>query len=126
MDLVIDGTHEEQTAVMKTSIIDLWNAVKGNGKPGLEEKVVSVDRRLDKIDSALYTSILWGKIVAGILTLFFLAVTAYFTSLEIRGKSDLVIPKAIHPNAGEVITAQKGLASQDSINNEESRPWQSH
>ena len=110
MELRIEGTHEEQTAVMKQSIIDLWGCIKGNGKPGLESDIVTVHRALDKIDTALDTSIFWGKVVAGILTLFFVAATAYFTSLEIRGKSKNITPPSIGSSVEKPAYAVRGHA----------------
>ena len=127
MELRIEGTHQEQAAVMKQAIIDLWGSVKGYGKQGLEADVVTasrrldridtnLSRRLDRIDTAFNTSIFWGKVVAGILTLFFAGAVAYFTSLEIRGKAKSIVPPPIGQTTKNPAYAMRNQTQDAGIN----------
>ena len=107
-ELKIEGTHAEQFAQMKNALRDLWLLLKGNGKDGLEADMVTVQKSLVRIDVAMHTSIFWGKMIAGLITLFFLAATAYFTSLEWRKRTELVVPPIIvpHQTTGQLYNAR--------------------
>ena len=107
-DLTIDGSPAEQAAIMKTSLIELWKIVRGNGVPGLQGDVMDIKLNLAEMKAMLKASIFWGKVLAGLLTLMFVGATAYFTSLEVRGKQSIIShpPQTFHSDTGESVYAK--------------------
>ena len=92
-ELQIDGSFEEQWGTMKTAVIRLVADMDGNGKVGVKGDVANIKNTLTRIEAYGRASAFWGKVVAGLLTLIFLAATAYFASLEVRGKVGLLYPQ---------------------------------
>jgi len=93
VDLEIEGTAEEQFAQMKTASRDLWSVVKGNGKDGLVRDVEKLERRVTKAESYAEATLFWVKAVAGTLGLLITALGIYIASLELRGKTSVILPQ---------------------------------
>lgn len=89
-DLEIEGTFEEQWGTVKMALKQLHGAINGNGKEGLVEHIQNVDVSLAEIKAYGSASVFWGKVIAGLLGILIAALTLYFTSLEVRGKTTML------------------------------------
>jgi hypothetical protein len=93
VDLEIEGTAEEQFAQMKTASRELWSVVKGNGKDGLIRDMEKLERRVTKAETYAEATLFWVKAVAGILGLLIAGLGIYIASLELRGKTSVLLPE---------------------------------
>jgi hypothetical protein len=92
-DFVIDGTPEQQFAVMRSTLMNHHSVLAGNGKPGLIADVATMRDELIEIKTYGKTSVMLAKVIATILGLGFTAATVYFTTLEYRHRSELIVPR---------------------------------
>ena len=121
-ELRFEGNHQEQAAQMKTAISELWAVLKGNGKPGLVSDVADISIAIAEMraeqSAELRANKRWLRGIAALLTLFIAAVACYFSSVEARGKSELLIhPNGIHGSYSEPATASghhQGAANEPS------------
>lgn len=100
-DLVIDGTHEEQWGIIKSTVIQLNSTVKGNGKNGLEKDVALLQTQLAIIETHGRAAVMWAKVIAGMLSILIAGAGLYFASLELRGKQGLLIPSDVFRSNSE-------------------------
>jgi hypothetical protein len=85
---------------MKATVIDLHDLVKGNGKDGLVTDMANVKLTLGRMEMAVQTSVLWGKVIAGLLTLLLLLIGTIFTVEQVEArKSGFLFPKLGHAPA---------------------------
>jgi hypothetical protein len=76
---------------MKAAVCELHNAVKGNGKSGLQQDVSDLQRSLATIEAYGKASQTWVKVLAGLVTMLIAVLGLYFASLEYRGKTGMLV-----------------------------------
>ncbi len=84
MQLEFSGTTEEQHSQSKQALQMLWDAVKGNGKPGLEVEMQNVKEQQAEMIAIGRTCLAWIKGVGTLLAIMVAAIGVYVAILEYR------------------------------------------